>query len=90
MWSSLPDPLSSTVATALLNQKVSMLKSAIATAEGEGVVDAEVIKEAKVLLARQMLRSATERRDVAGLRAAITVAESEAEADRATIEASGT
>ena len=64
------------------------LRSNIATAEAEGVVDAEVIEEAKVLLATQTLRSATERRDVAGLRTAITVAESEAEADRATIEAS--
>ena len=65
------------------------LKSAIATAEGEGVVDVEVIREAKVLLATQPLCAAMERRDVAGLRAAITVAEGEAEADLAVIEVSG-
>ena len=66
-----------------------VLKSAIATAEGEGVVDVEVIREAKVLLATQPLCAAMERRDVAGLRAAITVAEGEAEADLAVIEVSG-
>ena len=54
------------------------------------MVDTEVIKEAKVLLATQPLRSAMKQRDVAGLRSAIPVAEAEAEADRATIEASGT
>ena len=68
-----PDPLSA-------------LKSAIATAEAEGVVDAAVIQEAKVLLATQPLRAAMERRDVAGLRTAIAVAEAEAEADGAIIE----
>ena len=70
-----PDPLSA-------------LKSAIATAEGEGVVDVEVIQEARVLLATQPLRAAIERRDVAGLKAAITVAEGDAEADPAVIEVS--
>ena len=64
------------------------LKSAIATAEGEGVVNVEVIQEAKVLLATQPLRAAIERRDVARLKAAITVAEGEAEADPAVIEVS--
>ena len=69
---------------------LSALKSAIATAEAEGVVDATVIQEAKVLLATQPLRAAMERqRDVAGLRAAITVAEGEAEAGAAVIEVRG-
>ena len=75
-WSRPPDPLSA-------------LKLAIATAEAEGVVDAAVIQEAKVLLATQPLRAAMERRDVAGLRTAITVAEGEVEADLAVIEVSG-
>ena len=52
------------------------------------MVDVAVIQEAKVLLATQPLRTAMERRDVAGLRAAITVAEGEAEADLAVIEVS--
>ena len=71
-----PDPLSA-------------LKSAIATAEAEGVVDATVIQEAKVLLATQPLRAAMERRDVSGLRTAIIVAKGEAGADGAIIEVSG-
>ena len=65
------------------------LQSAIATAEAEGMVDATVIQEAKILLATQPLRAAMERRDVAGLRVAIAVADGEAEADRAIIEVSG-
>ena len=68
---------------------LSTLRSNIATAEADGVVDAEVIREAKVLLATQPLHTAMERRDVAGLKAAITVAEGEAEADLAVIEVSG-
>ena len=48
-----------------------------------------LVQEAKSLLATQLLRAAMERRDVAGLRAAITVAEGEVEADRAIIEVSG-
>ena len=62
--------------------------AAIATAEAEGVVDATVIQEAKILLATQSLRAAMERRDVVGLRTAIAVAEGEAGADGAIIEVS--
>ena len=47
-----------------------------------------LVQEAKTLLATQPLRAAIERRDVAGLKAAITVAEGEAEADPAVIEVS--
>ena len=64
------------------------LKSAISTAECENVVDGALIQEAKVLLATQLLRNAMERRDVAGLRAAIVAAEGEAEVDVAVVEVS--
>ena len=64
------------------------LKSAISTAERENVVDGAMIQEAKVLLATQTLRNAMERRDVAGLRAAIVAAEGEAEVDVAVVEVS--
>ena len=63
------------------------LHSAITTAEG--VVDAAVIQEAKILLATQPLHAAMERRDVAGLRTAIAIAEGEAGADGVIIEVSG-
>ena len=64
------------------------LKSAISTAERENLVDGAVIQEAKVLLATQPLRNAMERRDVAGLRAAIVAVEGEAEVDVAVVEVS--
>ena len=64
------------------------LQIAMLTAEKE-TVDATVIQEAKVLLATQPLRAAMERRDVAGLRTAIAVAEGEAEVDEAMIKVSG-
>jgi len=65
-----------------------LLKPAIAKAEAEGLVPTALVQEAKTLLATQPLRAAIERRDVAGLKAAITVAEGEAEADPAVIEVS--
>ena len=64
------------------------LKSAISTEERENVVGGALIQEAKVLLATQPLRNAMERRDVAGLRAAIVAAEGEAEVDVAVVEVS--
>ena len=70
-------------------KSLSELKSAIATAEAGGVVDATVIQEAKVLLATQPLCAAMRRRDLAELKAAIKVAEGEAEADAAIIEVRG-
>ena len=65
------------------------LKSAIATAEAADGVDEALIEEAKTLHATQPLQTAMARRDVAKLRAAIEVAEGNADVDRAVVEVSG-
>ena len=65
------------------------LQSAIATAEAADGVDEALIEEAKTLHATQPLQTAMARRDVAKLRAAIEVAEGNADVDRAVVEVSG-
>ena len=52
-------------------------------------VDGAMIQEAKTLLATQPLRTAMTQREVAGLRAAIEVAEREVAVDRTVVEVSG-
>ena len=68
-------------------QPLERLQSALAQAV-EGV-DEALIEEAKTLLATQSLQKAMARRDVAKLRAAIEVAEGNADVDRAVVEVSG-
>ena len=63
------------------------LKSAIAIAAAEGV-DGAMLQEAKTLLATKQLQTAMEQREVAGLRAAIEVAEREVAVDRTVVEVS--
>ena len=66
-----------------------MLRSAIATAEAEKVVEAAVIEEAKALvpvLATEALRQAMEKRDLRVLRSAIATAEAEKVVDSTVIE----
>ena len=65
------------------------LKSAIATAEAEEGVDGAMLQEAMILLATKPLQTAMEQRQVAGLRAAIEVAEGEVAVDRTVVEVSG-
>ena len=65
------------------------LKSAIATAEAAEGVDGAMLQEAKTLLVTKQLQTAMERREVAGLKAAIEVAEGEVAVDRTVVEVSG-
>ena len=65
------------------------LKSAIATAEAAEGVDGAMLQEAMILLATKPLQTAMEQRQVAGLKAAIEVAEGEVAVDRTVVEVSG-
>ena len=69
------------------------LQSAIATAEGAEGVEAELIQEAKTLLATllatQPLRTAIARREAAGLAAAIEAVDGQADVDPAVVVVSG-
>ena len=67
---------------------LAMLKTTIATAEEAEGVDGAVLQEAKTLLVTQPLRKAMEQREVVRLRAAIEVAEGNADVDRAIVEVS--
>ena len=66
-----------------------MLESAIATAEAAEGVDGAMLQEAMLLLATKPLQMAMEQRQVAGLKAAIEVAEGEVAVDRTVVEVSG-
>ena len=68
------------------NRSLWMLRSAIATAVKEKVVEAAVIEEAKVLLATIPLRQAMEKRNLRMLRSAIATAEAEKVVDSTVIE----
>ena len=68
-------------------QPLERLRSALAQAV-EGV-DEAMVQEAKTLLATKPLQTAMARREVAWLRAAIEVAEGNADVDRAVVEVSG-
>mmetsp|Transcript_51575 Transcript_51575/g.144169 ORF Transcript_51575/g.144169 Transcript_51575/m.144169 type:complete len:152 (+) Transcript_51575:1832-2287(+) len=72
--------------TAQPSDPLSALKSAIAAAEVEGVVDEKNIQNAKTELATQPLRAAMERQDARSLMVAIAAAEKAAEADGKAIE----
>ena len=65
------------------------LKSAIATAEAAEGVDGAMLQEAMILLATKPVQMAMEQRKVAGLKAAIEVAEGEVAVDRTVVEVSG-
>ena len=69
-------------------QSLSVLESAIAAAEGENEADTTAIRDAKRLLATQMLRNEMARSELGGLVAAIAVAEKGGEADGEVVEVS--